>query len=117
MPKATIQLTDAHFLAVMNRTLHIPGEVLSVVQSAALRGIEVMEADDTMILDSRWIIMVDFNPITDTIEAMRFLHFARVVYGPSYAIDTIDDADDYAVLENLLAAASTFSLYSMDWVQ
>lgn len=117
MPKATIQLTDAQFLAVMNHRVRVPGEIISVVQSAALRGIEVMEVDDTMILDSRWIIMVDFNPITDTIEAMRFMSFARFVYGPAYAIDTIDDTDDYAVLENLLAAASTFSLHSFDWVQ
>lgn len=117
MPKASVQLTDAQFLAVMNRNLRIPGQVISVVQSAALRGLEVMEIEDTMILDSRWIVMVDFHPIVDPTDAFDFHVFAREVYGPNFNIAVVEDMDDYAVLENLLAAASHFNPYTFSWVE
>lgn len=102
MPKALIVLTEQQLLDVMNRNLRFPGEVQSVYQSHV--------AEDYV------SVLVDFHPIVDYDTVFTFLCFMTKIFGPKYDISGVEDLEDYAVLENLLAAASHFDLFSFDWV-
>ena len=101
MPKAMILLDDEQMLAVMNRNLRFPGVVESIVSYDSF--------GDTCIL-------VDLHPIVDYDTVFTFLSFMGKVYGEGYDISVVEDPEDYAVLENLLAAASHYDLFSFDWV-
>jgi hypothetical protein len=102
MPKAIIVLTDQQLLDVLNRNLRIPGEVHSCYSSGTI--------------EDYHSILVDMHPIVDYGAAFTFLCFMNVVFGHTYDIARVEDPEDYAVLENLLAAASHFQIFSSDWV-
>lgn len=117
MPKATLVFSDSQFLAVMNRSLRIPGKVESIVQQAILR--QNMGSDDEWAigLDNVWSLLIDFNPIVDYSAAFDFDLFAHTMFGANLDLKKIEDVEDYAVIENLAAAASTYDHFSFDWTK
>lgn len=98
-------------LRVLNRDLRIPGRVESVVAHEYL---EIMEGHD-LGSEPVYVALIDLEPIHDYGTAFTFSVFMREMF-PKNDISEVEDPDDYAVLENLLATVSMFDPFSFDWV-
>jgi hypothetical protein len=103
MPKVTITLNEEQMLSVLNRDLRIPGRAENVV-----------EFNDSF--QTLYSLLIDLEPVHDYGTAFGFACFARAVFGPKFDLKYVEDPEDYAVLENFLAATSNFDMFSFDWV-
>jgi hypothetical protein len=112
MPKVTITFSGDELLKVLNRDLRIPGRVESVVDGIEMVG---RESATALELVHGYVLLIDLEPIHDYGTAFTFSAFMREMF-PKNDISEIEDPDDYAVLENMLAAVSTFDPFSFDWV-
>lgn len=110
MPKVTIHFSIDQFLALVNRDVRAPGRVISIVP-----GCRVLDEDGSFGVGAAFVVMIDLDPIVDYGTAFTFATFMSKVF-PGNDISSIEDPEDYAVLENMLAAVSMFDLYSFDWI-
>lgn len=107
MPKITLTMSEDQMLMVLNRNLRIPGRVESIVHD---------ESVTAFVVPDSYSLLIDLEPVHDYATAFTFAQFARIVFGPKHDISEVEDPEDYAVLENMLAATSQFDMYSFDWV-